>query len=142
MYSGCIYDPNKPGIDRLANDRNKRTIQPSIRLDDLHLGPIDFIKIDVEGFELPVLKGGEETIKKWRPIICIEQNGSETKWRGAKKFEAVEFLLSLGMKLEKQLNYQDYLFVWKDIEYSVQNTLNNESNDNIIHNSLDDNEES
>jgi FkbM family methyltransferase len=128
MYAGSIYDPNKPGINRFAYNKNKRTIQTSIKLDDLGLGPIDFIKIDVEGFELPVLKGGEETIKKWKPIICIEQNGSETKWRSAKTFEASNFLLSLGMKLEKQLNHQDYLFVWKDIEYPTQNTTSNEPN--------------
>lgn len=31
-----------------------------------------FIKIDVQGFELQVLKGGEETLKEYKPILLIE----------------------------------------------------------------------
>ncbi len=33
---------------------------------------IDFIKIDVDGFELKVLKSGEKYIKKFKPIIHLE----------------------------------------------------------------------
>jgi FkbM family methyltransferase len=36
-----------------------------------NLEKIDFIKIDVEGYEIEVLKGGIETIKKFRPILGI-----------------------------------------------------------------------
>jgi len=35
------------------------------------LEKIDFIKIDVEGYEIEVLKGSIETIKKFRPILGI-----------------------------------------------------------------------
>jgi FkbM family methyltransferase len=34
--------------------------------------PVALIKIDVEGFELEVLKGAAETIERWRPIIGVE----------------------------------------------------------------------
>jgi len=112
MYGGCIFDDKISNIDAMTPRKDKLSLRPSIRLDDLKIGKVDFIKIDVEGYELPVLKGGIETIKKWKPIICLEQNGSETKWRGAKKNEALEYLLSIGMVLEKQLNDQDYLFLW------------------------------
>ncbi|MEL7588098.1 MAG: FkbM family methyltransferase [Prolixibacteraceae bacterium] len=40
-------------------------------LDDFNLNPY-FIKIDVQGHELYVLKGGENTIRKYRPIFLIE----------------------------------------------------------------------
>lgn len=33
---------------------------------------VDFIKIDVEGFELSVLKGGEKTIDLYQPVLFIE----------------------------------------------------------------------
>lgn len=39
-----------------------------------NLTKIDFIKIDVEGSEFNVLKGGINTIKKFRPIIFMELN--------------------------------------------------------------------
>lgn len=40
------------------------------------LNNITFIKIDVEGMELNVLDGLEETIRKNNPVICIELNGT------------------------------------------------------------------
>ena len=33
---------------------------------------LDFIKIDVEGAELQVLKGGEDTIKRFKPALLVE----------------------------------------------------------------------
>lgn len=38
------------------------------------LPTVDFIKIDVEGFEIDVLEGAAETIFKHRPIIFLEYN--------------------------------------------------------------------
>ena len=42
------------------------------RLDDIYEGVTSFMKIDVEGHELEVLKGAENTIKKFMPTILIE----------------------------------------------------------------------
>lgn len=112
MYGGCIYEDKAHVKDHIEKPK-KLSVKKSLRLDDLEIDNVDFIKIDVEGFELPVIKGGINTIKKCKPIICLEQNGSEKKWRNAKKNEAMEFLKSIGMKVEKQLNDQDYLLVWE-----------------------------
>ena len=35
---------------------------------------VDYIKIDTEGYEYYILKGGEKTIKKNKPIIQLEYN--------------------------------------------------------------------
>ena len=42
------------------------------KLDCLNLNNIGLIKIDVEGFEIEVLKGARETILKNRPVMIIE----------------------------------------------------------------------
>tara|TARA_Y100001980_G_C14451214_1_gene235084 strand:+ start:220 stop:876 length:657 start_codon:yes stop_codon:yes gene_type:complete len=42
-------------------------------LDSFNLNNISFIKIDVEGYELNLLKGAEETIEKNKPVIFIEK---------------------------------------------------------------------
>ncbi len=36
--------------------------------------PIDFIKIDVEGFETCVIKGGMALLQKFRPVVTLELN--------------------------------------------------------------------
>lgn len=45
-------------------------------LDEFNLNPY-FIKIDVQGFEFEVLKGGENTIKTYKPILLIESISEE-----------------------------------------------------------------
>jgi FkbM family methyltransferase len=45
---------------------------PIITLDELNLDRVNLVKIDVEGYELAVLKGGEKMIKHFRPTMQIE----------------------------------------------------------------------
>lgn len=42
-----------------------------MRLDDFNFKSIEFIKIDVEGHELEVLKGALETLKKFRLVLLV-----------------------------------------------------------------------
>lgn len=43
-------------------------------LDDWQLPDLHFLKIDVEGFEVDVLKGAEATIRRCRPVIFTEND--------------------------------------------------------------------
>ncbi len=58
-------------------------------LDSFDLSP-DIIKIDVEGYELSVLRGMEQTLERWSPLLMLESNDSE----GA----AWDFLQSRGYR--------------------------------------------
>ncbi len=44
----------------------------AITLDGLHLKRLDFLKIDVEGMEVEVLDGAQDTIAEFKPIIMAE----------------------------------------------------------------------
>ena len=46
------------------------------KIDSLEIGKVDFIKIDVEGYEGSVLAGAEETIKQFRPTVFLELHPS------------------------------------------------------------------
>jgi len=49
------------------------------RLDDYGFADVSFIKIDVEGFELEVLQGAAETLRRERPTLLIEIDEGQSK---------------------------------------------------------------
>ena len=49
------------------------------KLDSLNINNIGLIKIDVEGFEIEVLKGAKETILRNKPTMIIENESVHTK---------------------------------------------------------------
>ena len=50
---------------------------PVLRIDDLNLTSCDFIKVDVEGMEREVLAGASETIRRFRPVLYVEDDRRE-----------------------------------------------------------------
>lgn len=70
-YDICEFDKYNLGCLKLKSSQNGNII--GMRCDDLDFdSTVDFIKIDVEGMELCVLKGAKNTIILSRPIIFIE----------------------------------------------------------------------
>ncbi|PIX54987.1 MAG: hypothetical protein COZ50_05120 [Zetaproteobacteria bacterium CG_4_10_14_3_um_filter_54_28] len=53
-------------------------------VEEMGIGRMDLIKIDVEGFELDVFQGGEKSLKKLQPFIWFEMSpaGQETAGHG------------------------------------------------------------
>lgn len=66
-----------------------------VTLDELKPKDVDLIAFDVEGYELHALKGAEETIKRWSPMIQVEVRGEEEKYGHTEK-DVHEFLGYLG----------------------------------------------
>src|SRR5665213_3923982 len=77
--------------------KGKGTI-PMKKLDSFGFADVDFIKIDCEGYEEFVLRGGAETIKRDRPVIIVEQKRAMATKFGLKPLGAVEFLQGMGYK--------------------------------------------
>lgn len=64
-----------PGYDSMLYKSKEfwRQIPVKIRtLDSFNFQDVGLIKIDTEGYEIPVLLGARETIRKWRPRLIIE----------------------------------------------------------------------
>ena len=63
------------------------------RLDDLPLRACRLIKIDVEGMELQVLRGAEGLIRKFMPVLYVENN------RPAQSQDLIRYIHLLGYDL-------------------------------------------
>ncbi|NYS26551.1 FkbM family methyltransferase [Rhodobacteraceae bacterium 2376] len=102
-YNGVLFDGLASGSPQEASgffepnkflffDRRKLELKkfevPSKPLDEFDLAP-DFMKVDVQGFELSVLRGARKTIEKYQPIIVLER---------PKKDEEVAFLEEYGYR--------------------------------------------
>lgn len=78
-----------------------------LKLDNFNFNNLSFIKMDVEGFEMEVIKGGLETIKRNKPVMIIEIFQNDEKM---KKLETLE---NLGY-VYSSLGKDDYLFIQKE----------------------------
>ena len=74
------------------------------RMDDLDLPKFGLLKIDCEGHELEVIKGGEQIILKYKPIVVVEQHPES-------EYCAATYLKSLGAKQLSNVR-KDYIFGW------------------------------
>jgi FkbM family methyltransferase len=87
---------------------------PLERLDDYGLTDVDFIKLDCEGSELFALKGAEETIRRCRPAICVEQKPKRAEKFGLHERAAIPYLESLGAVLRKEMS-GDFLMSFPEV---------------------------
>lgn len=81
---------------------------PMVTLDSLELQDVDFMKIDVEGLEAAVLKGAEQTLRQWKPVVIVEQKRNFHERFNLPHLGAVTFLKSLGYKLVDEIS-GDYI---------------------------------
>ena len=75
-------------------------------LDSFNLKNVTFIKYDIEGYELRAIQGSEQTIKKYNPVIVVEQNKGN--------LDSVDLLKSWGYELKGIDPFgHDYIMVAK-----------------------------
>jgi len=82
-------------------------------INGLALDRLDFIKLDVEGYECAALAGGIETIKKYRPYIWVEFfiTGADAIKRTLAAVPDYEFL---------KIDYQNMLCIPKEIRSQIK----------------------
>jgi FkbM family methyltransferase len=62
----------------------------------LALDRVDFIKADIEGWELSLLRGAEQTLRRFRPRLLIELSGEHLARAGDRLDDAFALLTGLG----------------------------------------------
>jgi FkbM family methyltransferase len=61
MHSVARHDDSKP-----------HELVPAVRIDDMNLSALDLLQLDVEGAEAFALRGAEQSLKKFRPVVSVE----------------------------------------------------------------------
>ncbi len=103
-----IHTANTSSGDSWVDAGNEIPIR---RLDDFDLHDVDFMKLDCEGYELYALQGAAETLKRCRPVVCVEQKPGRAQKFGLKETEAVDYLRGLGAQLIAVMS-GDYILAW------------------------------
>ncbi|AXQ69244.1 methyltransferase [Caulobacter phage CcrBL9] len=76
-----------------------------VPLDEFAFRDIDFMKIDVEGFETFVVAGAEQTIRHNRPVIIVEQKKNVAAKRyGIGDRDALVLLEAWGYRVHAEFN--------------------------------------
>lgn len=81
-----------------------------VRLDDFGFLDVDFIKIDCEGYELHVVKGGEQTIRENLPVIIVEQKEGLAQRYGLPEIGAIDYLREIGYSVA-EVHSGDYIML-------------------------------
>lgn len=88
-----------------------------VRLDDFAaqpgVRPPDFVKIDVEGLELPVLDGMEGLLRQHRPVLLVELDDATPAGHAHKAAALQDRLAALGYRVERLAD------AYRDIDWVV-----------------------
>jgi len=71
----------------------------SAALRDIPVDRIDVIKIDVEGFEGAVLRGSEDVIRRFKPILFIELNDDNLLENGDSARALINHVEAMGYRV-------------------------------------------
>ena len=129
----ALHVPVKPkgsmrfGVSHLGQEERAPHVDETIALttldllaQDLSLPRLDFLKCDVEGWEIRMLKGGMKTIGRFKPVLMLELVANSLARAGNAPNEAWEMLAPLGYGAELLLDGSsaphysrpaDYLFI-------------------------------
>jgi FkbM family methyltransferase len=86
---------------------------PMTRLDEFGFKDVGFIKIDVEGGELFVIQGAEQTIRQNKPVIIVEQKEKYFGLLGVDPLSAVRLLQDWGYRIVHNIT-GDYIMVFDE----------------------------
>lgn len=107
MGNAKLNDCSIVAENKAFSDRNMgKEITMDNYMDRLSLDNLDFVKIDTDGCEYKIIKGGLNTLKKYKPIMVVEFNRKSLKEGSSEPM--IDLLYSLGYSFFQDRNLKAY----------------------------------
>jgi len=97
IAGGARIDSPHQANDRYTANSNLKTTINNVTIDATVKDEVSVIQLDVEGFEIHALKGAMETIRKYKPVLILENVKENDTWM-------IENIVPLGYKKVAKLN--------------------------------------
>jgi len=127
------FTPNTKNIEVVVE---KYSTVKAVTLDSKEFPKIDLIKIDVQGYEVKVLKGARTLIDTYKPIIMIEIEDRMLKKTGSSSEELVKFIQQMGYYIF-YLEYNEYPVDHVCVHETMIDTFNEKFKDMIFDHTID-----
>jgi FkbM family methyltransferase len=102
---GSLHDNGRFQVEKRVSVETKR-------LDDViaeaGIGDVGLVKMDVEGAELPILRGATTLLSTSRPVLIFEANETNTAPFDYGVFDLLQYIQGFGYRL-RQIDYEDWL---------------------------------
>lgn len=112
-FQHVVTNPAYSGLRVRRYDRpNEEVLEISVRvlrLDEVlpkNL-PVRFIKIDVEGAELQVMRGAQAVLRRWRPYVVFEHGLGAADHYGTRPEAVFDLLTDCGLRLSLMKDWID-----------------------------------
>lgn len=113
LGQGGSVDGSVPMLSVPDNTGNARVVSRNETIADATMVPVhpltaffpddvddvDFIKIDVEGYEMAVVLGGEQVIRRCKPAMVVEQKPGNAERYGWRTGEVLDVLKAWGARV-------------------------------------------
>ncbi len=98
MQEALGSHPGTVGLHRVPQNAGAHYVEgpgiiPTLRIDDLGLSGLDFLMLDVEGYELAAILGAEKAIRAFQPAIVTEDKHYRA---GSQRGDVEAFLARIG----------------------------------------------
>ncbi len=111
IYSSWPVDGNKNKLHPIHKGEYKTTSSAiACTLDSflksINVNKVDFVKIDVDGYEYDIFCGAEHILSSMKPILCFELAPHVIKERGKSVEMLINKITSYGYQLYRESNYK------------------------------------
>ena len=105
-----IRSPSNLGMNAIEETESYVDSIPIVKVDSFDFPDVRLIQFDLEGYELPALKGAINTIQKYKPLIMLETSEERVPEH---YHSLVDYLKQFGYNPVKMITPSEYVFEYQ-----------------------------